>query len=284
MIKIKNLTHVFKRMDKEGIIIANNTALDNVSLEINEGEFISIIGHNGSGKSTLARHINGILKPDGGVVTVDDLNTDNEEELWKIRQKTAMVFQNPDNQMVASTVEEEIAFGLENQCIDNIEIKKRIKEVLHILDMENFQKSSPNHLSGGQKQKIVIAAAVVMKPKYIILDEPTAMLDPISRDNIIQILQKLKKEYSIAVILITHFMEEAVASDRVIVMKQGKIELSGPPRKIFSQLVEMPEYRASVPTVTRIAYELRKDGIPIKETILTKEELVNSLCRLNLKM
>jgi energy-coupling factor transport system ATP-binding protein len=271
-------------MDKEGNILETNLALNGINLNINEGEFIAVLGHNGSGKSTLARHMNAILLPDEGEVLIDGMKTENPEQIWDIRKKVAMVFQNPDNQMVATTVEEEIAFGLENQRLDAREIQDRVTQALRMIDMTEYRKSSPHELSGGQKQKVVIAGAVAVNPKYLILDEPTAMLDPLCRDGIIKILKRLQTQYKMTIILVTHYMEEVVYADRVIVMNQGSIVESGSPVEIFSDVEKMEKYRLDVPVVTKLAYELQKKGISLKKGIMTREELVGELCLLDWKM
>jgi energy-coupling factor transport system ATP-binding protein len=284
LIEIRNLKHQFDRMDKEGTILETNLALNGINLNINEGEFIAVLGHNGSGKSTLARHMNAILLPDEGEVLIDGMKTENPEQIWDIRKKVAMVFQNPDNQMVATTVEEEIAFGLENQRLDAREIQDRVTQALRMIDMTEYRKSSPHELSGGQKQKVVIAGAVAVNPKYLILDEPTAMLDPLCRDGIIKILKRLQTQYKMTIILVTHYMEEVVYADRVIVMNQGSIVESGSPVEIFSDVEKMEKYRLDVPVVTKLAYELQKKGISLKKGIMTREELVGELCQLDWKM
>ena len=284
MIEIRNLKHQFDRMDKEGNILETNLALNGINLNINEGEFIAVLGHNGSGKSTLARHMNAILLPDEGEVLIDGMKTENPEQIWDIRKKVAMVFQNPDNQMVATTVEEEIAFGLENQRLDAREIQNRVTHALRMINMAEYRKSSPHELSGGQKQKVVIAGAVAVNPKYLILDEPTAMLDPLCRDGIIKILKRLQTQYKMTIILVTHYMEEVVYADRVIIMSEGSIVESGSPVEIFSDVEKMEKYRLDVPVVTKLAYELQKKGISLKKAIMTREELVGELCQLDWKM
>lgn len=254
-------------------------AIDGVSLDIEAGQFIAILGHNGSGKSTLAKHLNGLLVPTEGTLWVDNMDTSEEDDIWKIRQKAGMVFQNPDNQIIGTVVEEDVGFGPENMGVPTEDIWRRVDESLEAVGMVSYRKHSPNKLSGGQKQRVAIAGVMAMHPKCIILDEPTAMLDPNGRREVLKAVRRLNEQEGVTVILITHYMEEVVFADRVFVMDQGRIVLQGTPREIFSQVEELKALRLDVPQVTLLAHELRKAGVDIPEGILTTEELVNALCR-----
>lgn len=253
-------------------------ALDGIDMGINSGEFIAVIGHNGSGKSTLAKHLNAILKPTKGSVTVKNMDTRDDSRLWDIRQAAGMVFQNPDNQIVATVVEEDVAFGPENLGVESSEIRVRVKEALEAVDMYEFRKKGPHLLSGGQKQRVAIAGVIAMKPDCIIFDESTAMLDPSGRIEVMSTIRKLNKQEGITIIHITHFMEEAVDADRVIVMEEGRIVMQGRPREIFVQVDKLKSLGLDVPFMTELAYELSKAGIKIDSDILTVDEMVNSLC------
>ena len=274
MIEIAKVVYEYKSNDKQV------TALNDVSLKINEGEFVVVIGHNGSGKSTLAKHMNALLIPTDGDVLVKGLNTKDEGLVWDIRQVAGMVFQNPDNQIVATIVEEDVAFGPENIGVPSHEIIKRVDEALKIVDMEEFRNKGPHLLSGGQKQRIAIAGVIAMRPKCIIFDEPTAMLDPSGRREVINTIKKLNKEEGITIIHITHFMEEAVDADRVIVMEDGKIVSEGTPREVFSKVDDLKALGLDVPQVTELAHQLIKEGIEMPEDILTVDEMVMKLCQL----
>lgn len=274
MIEIEKVVYEYKSNDKQV------TALDEVSLQINEGEFVVVIGHNGSGKSTLAKHMNALLIPTSGDVKVKGLNTREEALVWDIRQIAGMVFQNPDNQIVATIVEEDVAFGPENMGVPSEEILKRVNESLKIVDMEEYRNKGPHLLSGGQKQRIAIAGVIAMRPTCIIFDEPTAMLDPSGRREVINTIKKLNKEEGITIIHITHFMEEAVDADRVIVMEDGKIVSQGTPREVFSRVDELKTLGLDVPQVTELAHQLIKEGIEMPEDILTVDEMVMKLCQL----
>ncbi len=254
------------------------TALDGVSLHVKKGEFLVIIGHNGSGKSTLAKHINAINRPDEGVVWVKGMDTRDESKVWDIRQTAGMVFQNPDNQLVATIVEEDVAFGPENLGIPPNKIRERVDEALRKVGMEDFAESAPHFLSGGQKQRVAIAGIIAMRPEIIILDEPTAMLDPAGRKEVMDTITYLNKEEGITIIHITHYMEEAINADRVIVMEAGKIVMEGTPREIFAKVEELKALGLDVPQITELAYELRKEGLDIPADILTAEEMVKALC------
>lgn len=255
-------------------------ALDDLNIEINEGEFVVILGHNGSGKSTLAKHLNAILKPKTGDVFINGMNTKDNNLLWDIRQSAGMVFQNPDNQIVATIVEEDVAFGPENLGIKPKEIRNRVDEALKAVDMYEFRNKAPHYLSGGQKQRVAIAGIIAMKPNCIIFDEPTAMLDPSGRKEVINTIKKLNKEENKTIIHITHFMDEAVDANRVIVMEKGKVIMEGKPREIFSQVEKLKNLGLDVPSMTELSYELKKQNIDISSDILTVEEMVESLCQL----
>ncbi len=277
IVKTKNLKFEYIRRDDEGNVEGITTAVDDVSLEIKQGDFIAILGHNGSGKSTLAKHINAILYPTEGTVWVDGMNTTDESHLWDIRQEAGMVFQNPDNQIIGQVVEEDVGFGPENLGIPTEEIWQRVEESLKAVGMYEFRKYSPNKLSGGQKQRVSIAGVIAMHPKCIILDEPTAMLDPNGRKEVIRAVRALNDVEKITVILITHYMEEIIHADRVFVMDEGKIAMEGTPREIFSQVEKLKSLRLDVPQVTLLAHELKQSGVPLPDGILTTEELVRAL-------
>ena len=276
IIEFKNITFRYES-DEEGVVLA--PAVKNLSLSINEGEFVAILGHNGSGKSTLAKHINALLLPTDGEIWVAGMNTKDEEHIWDIRQSAGMVFQNPDNQIIGTVVEEDVGFGPENMGIPTEQIWERVEEALKAVGMYKFRKHSPNRLSGGQKQRVAIAGIVAMHPQCIILDEPTAMLDPNGRKEVIRAVRALNMVENITVLLITHYMEEVVHADKVIVMDQGKVVMQGTPKEIFSRVDELKSYRLDVPQVTLLAHELKKKGLPLSDGILTIEELVNELCQ-----
>ena len=278
IISIKNLVHRFSKYGDNGEEIGEKTALEQVSLDIEKGSFVAILGHNGSGKSTLAKHLNALLLPTEGTVYISDKLSSDEKNLWKIRQSTGMVFQNPDNQIVANVVEEDVGFGPENMGVPTEEIWKRVNESLKAVGMEAYRMQSPNKLSGGQKQRVAIAGIMAMKPQIIVMDEPTAMLDPSGRKEVLDTVHELNKKEKITVILITHYMEEVVHADKVYVMDNGEVVMQGTPREIFSQVETLKEYRLDVPQVTLLAHELHKAGVDIPEGILTTEELVNALC------
>lgn len=277
IIKTKNLTFEYIRRDEEGNVEGITTAIDDVSLDIQQGDFIAILGHNGSGKSTLAKHMNAILYPTEGTVWVDGKDTSDEKNLWEVRQKAGMVFQNPDNQIIGQVVEEDVGFGPENLGVPTKEIWERVEESLKAVGMYEFRKYSPNKLSGGQKQRVSIAGVIAMHPKCIVLDEPTAMLDPNGRKEVIRAVRALNDVENITVILITHYMEEIIHANKVFVMDKGKIAMKGTPREIFSQVEKLKQLRLDVPQVTLLAYELKKSGVPLPDGILTKEELIKAL-------
>ena len=278
IIKARKLKYDYLKYDENGQASESQTAVENVDLDIQPGQFISILGHNGSGKSTLAKHMNALLIPTEGTIWVDGMDTAMEPELWKIRQKAGMVFQNPDNQIIGTVVEEDVGFGPENMGVPTDEIWKRVNDSLSAVGMTEYREHSPNKLSGGQKQRVAIAGVMAMQPKCIIMDEPTAMLDPNGRKEVLEAVHELNRREGITVILITHYMEEVIDSDRVFVMDQGHVVMQGTPREIFSRVEELKAYRLDVPQVTLLAYELKKAGIPLPEGILTTKELVDALC------
>lgn len=273
MIKVDNVVYEYKSYVEDEIV----AAVKNLSLEVKKGEFLVILGHNGSGKSTLAKMMNGLLLPTSGDIYVMGMNTKDEDKIWDIRQKAGIVFQNPDNQIVATIVEEDVAFGPENQGIEPKEIRKRVDEALEIVEMSEYKKHAPHLLSGGQKQRVAIAGILAMNPDCIILDEPTSMLDPIGRIEVMNTIKKLNKEEGKSIVLITHYMDEAVQGDRVITMSQGEIVMEGTPREIFSQVEKIKELGLDVPQVTELAYELNKEGINITQDVLSVEELLKLL-------
>lgn len=277
IIKTEDLTFEYIRRDEEGNVEGITTAVDVVSLDIKQGQFIAILGHNGSGKSTLAKHMNAILYPTEGTIWVDGMDTTEEEALWNIRQTAGMVFQNPDNQIIGQVVEEDVGFGPENMGVPTKEIWERVEESLRAVGMYEFRKHSPNKLSGGQKQRVSIAGVLAMHPKCIVLDEPTAMLDPNGRKEVIRAIRGLNQVEGVTVILITHYMEEIIHADKVFVMDNGKIAMEGTPREIFSQVERLKELRLDVPQVTLLAHELKKRGVRLPNGILTTEELVAAL-------
>ncbi len=277
IIKAKNVVHEFFRRDEEGNVESITTALDHVNLDVKAGQFIAILGHNGSGKSTLAKHINALLTPTEGVIWVDGMDVLDEDNTIPIRKTVGMVFQNPDNQIIASVVEEDVGFGPENIGVPTEEIWTRVNQSLEAVDMVKYRKHSPNKLSGGQKQRVAIAGVVAMEPKCIVFDEPTAMLDPNGRKEVIATAHDLNKKKGVTIILITHYMEEVVDADYVYVMEKGKIVMDGTPRDIFSRVDELKEHRLDVPQATLVADELRSAGVPIPQGILTRKELVDAI-------
>ena len=277
IVKAKDVVFEYIRRDEEGNVEGITTAVDHVSMNIEQGDFIAILGHNGSGKSTLAKHINAILYPTEGTVWVDGIDTTEEDRLWDIRQTAGMVFHNPDNQIIGQVVEEDVGFGPENMGIPTEEIWQRVEESLKAVGMYEFRKYSPNKLSGGQKQRVSIAGVLAMHPKCIVLDEPTAMLDPSGRKEVIRALRALNDVEKVTVILITHYMEEIIHANKVFVMDEGKIALQGTPREIFSQVERLKKLRLDVPQVTLLAYELQKKGVSLPDGILTTEELAEAL-------
>ena len=280
MIQTEKLVYEYEKRDEEGNVIGTSRAIDEVDIEAKEGQFIAILGHNGSGKSTLAKHLNAILMPTEGSVWVDGKNTSNPDELWNVRQSAGMVFQNPDNQIIGTVVEEDVGFGPENLGVPTDEIWQRVEESLKAVGMIEYRHHSPNKLSGGQKQRVAIAGVGAMEPKCIVMDEPTAMLDPVGRREVLKTVHKLRKQKKVTVILITHYMEEVVDADKIFVMDHGKVVMEGSPKEIFSKVDELKSYRLDVPQVTILADELRKRGLDIPKGILRKEELVEAVERL----
>ena len=276
IINIKHLVHKFKDNDENAEII---TAIDGVDLDVEEGQFIAILGHNGSGKSSLAKHINALLAPTEGTVLISGMNTKDEKKIWDIRQQAGMVFQNPDNQIVSAVVEEDVAFGPENLGVPTEKIWEQVNYALKAVDMTAYRLHSPMKLSGGQKQRVAIAGIIAMEPKCIILDEPTAMLDPIGREEVISTLEELNKAKNITIILITHHMSKTIHADKIFVMNKGKIELQGTPREVFCEVEKMKELGLEVPQVTELGFELQKEGLNIKNGTLEIDELVDEIVR-----
>ena len=279
IVKAKNLTFEYIRRDEDGNVEGITKAVDNVSIDIKQGDFVAVLGHNGSGKSTFAKHLNALVMPTEGTVWVDGMDTREEENTLKVRQTAGMVFQNPDNQIVGTLVDEEVGFGPENIGVPTEEIWERVEKSLKAVGMYAFRNQSPNKLSGGQKQRVAIAGIVAMKPKCIVLDEPTAMLDPLGRKDVLNVLHELNRQENVTVILITHYMEEVIDIDKLYVMDDGKLVMSGTPREIFSQVEKLKELRLDVPHVTELAYELQKEGVPLKNGILTSEEFTEEIIR-----
>lgn len=277
IIEAKDLVHEYIIRDEEGNVESIRTALDHMDLSVEAGQFIAVLGHNGSGKSTFAKHLNALLTPSEGTLIVDGMDVSDESLTYDIRQEAGMVFQNPDNQIIASVVEEDVGFGPENIGVPTEEIWTRVNQSLEAVDMVKYRKHSPNKLSGGQKQRVAIAGVVAMEPKCIVFDEPTAMLDPNGRKEVIATAHDLNKKKGVTIILITHYMEEVVDADYVYVMEKGKIVMDGTPRDIFSRVDELKEHRLDVPQATLVADELRSAGVPIPQGILTRKELVDAI-------
>lgn len=280
IIKAGKLAFEYIRRDDEGNVEGITRAIDGVDLDVKQGDFVAILGHNGSGKSTLAKHMNAILYPTEGTVWVDGKDTQEEKHLWDIRQNAGMVFQNPDNQIIGQVVEEDVGFGPENIGMPTKEIWERVEESLKAVGMYEFRKHSPNKLSGGQKQRVSIAGVIAMHPKCIILDEPTAMLDPNGRKEVIRAARALNQVEGVTIILITHYMEEAIYADQIVVMDKGRVEMQGTPKEIFSRVEELKALRLDVPQVTLLAHELKKSGVPLPDGIITTQELVEELQRI----
>ena len=281
MIRAEKLVFEYDKRDEEGNVIGSHRAIDGVDIDVPQGSFVAILGHNGSGKSTLAKHMNAILVPTGGTMWVDGRDTKDPNELWNIRQSAGMVFQNPDNQIIGTVVEEEVGFGPENLGVPTDEIWKRVENSLRAVGVVERRKDSPNKLSGGQKQRVAIAGVIAMEPKCIVLDEPTAMLDPNGRKEVIEAVEQLRKEKNVTVILITHYMEEVIDADQVFVMDEGHVVMHGTPKEIFSRVDELKKYRMDVPQVTMLADALIQKGVPLPKGILRREELVDALCQLS---
>ncbi|MBQ7017271.1 MAG: energy-coupling factor transporter ATPase [Firmicutes bacterium] len=280
MLRSEKLEFTYTIEEEDGTVAEAMYALKGVDISVQKGEFVVILGHNGSGKSTFARHINALLEPSGGTLWIQGMNTKEEDKVWLIRQKAGMIFQNPDNQMIASVVEEDVAFGPENLGMQPERIRASVKEALEAVGMVEYRKSAPTRLSGGQKQRIAIAGVLAMKPECIVLDEPTAMLDPKGRREVMKTLWKLNKEDKMTVIHITHYMEEAVNADRIIVMENGKVALEGTPREVFAEVEMLKNIGLDVPQMTELSYRLRKNGLDVPADILTTEEMVEALCQL----
>lgn len=284
IIKSVKLIYDYVRLSEDEKSEEINRAIDGVDLEIQEGEFIAVLGHNGSGKSTFAKHINALLTPTQGTLWLDGMDTKDMNFLWEIRQAAGMVFQNPDNQIIGTVVEEDVGFGPENMGIETGEIWRRVDSALEAVDMNAYRKKSPNKLSGGQKQRVAIAGVLAMKPKCIVLDEATAMLDPLGRKEVLQTVHELNKREKVTIIFITHNMEEVIHADRIFVMGDGQVRMQGTPREIYSQVEQLKALELEVPAVTELAYCLKEKGLQIREGILTIDELVEEICRLNLKI
>ena len=277
IIRASRLIFEYIRRDEEDRVEEVNRAIDQVDVDIKKGDFVAVLGHNGSGKSTFAKHINWIFLPTEGTVWISDMDTKEDKYIWDVRKTAGMVFQNPDNQIIGNIVEEDVGFGPENLGVPTEEIWRRVDESLEAVGMSAYRMKSPNKLSGGQKQRVAIAGVMAMKPQCIVLDEPTAMLDPNGRKEVVRTVRELNRKEGITVLLITHYMEEVVDADRVIVMDGGKIVMDGTPREIFSQVEQLKAYRLDVPQVTELAYELKKAGMPLPDGILTREELLEHL-------
>ena len=277
IIRTLKLAFDYVRQEEDGKPAEVSRALDDVNISLEKGSFVAILGHNGSGKSTFAKHLNALLLPTEGTVWVSDMNTADEEHLWDVRKTAGMVFQNPDNQIIGNIVEEDVGFGPENMGVPTEEIWERVDKSLKAVGMTAYRSKSPNKLSGGQKQRVAIAGVMAMKPECIVLDEPTAMLDPNGRKEVIRTVRELNRTEKITVILITHYMEEVIYADRVIVMDHGKVVMDGTPKEIFSRVDELLKYRLDVPQVTELAWELQKEGVPLPDGILTREELLDAL-------
>ena len=283
IIEVKDLSFEYPVTDDEGNVIAGNKVLENINLEIPKGQFLAVLGHNGCGKSTLAKHFNGILTGNSGKVYVNGIDTADDDRIYDVRQTVGMVFQNPDNQLVATIVEEDVAFAPENLGIPPAEIRERVDEALNAVDMYKYRLHSAHQLSGGQKQRIAIAGVIAMRPQCIVLDEPTAMLDPKGRKSVMKTIKRLNKEFGITVVLITHYMDEAAQAERVVVMDGGRIIMDDVPKKIFSQVEKLNEVGLDVPQVTQLAYELKKEGIDISLEVLTEEDMLEEIERLMLQ-
>ena len=280
IIKGRKLSYEYQKLDEEGNVEEMIRAVDDVDLDVKAGDFVAILGHNGSGKSTLAKHLNAILIPTEGTLYVDGKDTKDESKLWEIRQSAGMVFQNPDNQIIGTIVDEDVGFGPENMGVPSAEIWKRVEKSLKAVGMWEYRDHSPNKLSGGQKQRVAIAGVVAMQPKCIVLDEPTAMLDPSGRREVIRTVQELNRKEHVTVILITHYMEEVIEADRIIVMDQGRVVMQGTPKEVFSHVEELKGYRLDVPQATLVAYELQKKGVPLPDGTLSMRELEQELEKL----
>ncbi|MGL4800372.1 MAG: energy-coupling factor transporter ATPase [Cellulosilyticaceae bacterium] len=284
IVKANNLLFQYTTHDEQGEVNGAITALDHIDVTIEQGEFVVVLGHNGSGKSTFAKHLNGILSAKEGTLFVTGLDLSDTENIWEVRKNVGMVFQNPDNQIVATIVEEDVAFGPENLGMESSAIRQCVDEAIHTVEMDDYKRSSPNQLSGGQKQRIAIAGVIAMKPKCIVFDEATAMLDPIGRKQVMQTMQKLNKEHGITIVHITHYMQEAILADRIIVIDKGKVCLEGTPKEVFAQVERIKAIGLDVPDATYLVYLLNQKGITLDPTILTTEEVVEALCQYKLSI
>ncbi len=280
IVTAKDIVHEYKIENEEGKVERVVRALDGLTVDVKLGEFLVVLGHNGSGKSTFAKHLNGILLAKSGTLIVDGFDMSDDKNIWKVRQHVGMVFQNPDNQIVATIVEEDVAFGVENLGVSPTEIRKKVDDALELVGMTKFAKTSPNQLSGGQKQRVAIAGIIAMQPKCIIFDESTAMLDPSGRKQVMDTMHMLNKNHGITIIHITHYMEEAILADRIIIMDSGKIYLEGTPKEVFQNVKEIKDIGLDVPDATYLVYLLNQQGLQLDPTILTQEEVVNALCQL----
>lgn len=280
IVETQDLVFEYIRRDEDGNVEGIQTAVDKVNIDVSKGDFVAILGHNGSGKSTLARHINALLTPTEGTVWVSEMDTTDEDKLWNIRQTAGMVFQNPDNQIIGTIVEEDVGFGPENLGIPTEDIWTRVDSALKKVGMTTYRDYSPNKLSGGQKQRVAIAGVLAMKPTCIVMDEPTSMLDPSGRKEVMDTILELNRTEGVTIILITHYMNEAAMANKIFVMDKGKVVMEGTPRQIFSDVTKMKSLKLDVPQATELAYELKKQGVPLPDGILTSKELVEELCRL----
>ncbi|MBO5489280.1 MAG: energy-coupling factor transporter ATPase [Eubacterium sp.] len=279
MIQAEHIKFDYIRRDEEQNVVAIENAINDVSFTVKKGEFVAVLGHNGSGKSTLAKHMNALLVPEDGTLYVDEIDTKDHEMVFEVRHRVGMVFQNPDNQIVYNTVEEDVGFGPENLGVPTRKIWQRVEEALKKVDMLSFRKESPNHLSGGQKQRVAIAGVLAMKPQCIVFDESTAMLDPMGRRDVLEAVRELNEKENITILWITHYMDEVIAADRVLVMNKGEIVMAGKPREVLSQVEKLKEYHLDVPQVTLLAHELRKKGIPVPADVISVEEFADALIR-----
>lgn len=279
MIQAEHIKFDYIRRDEEQNVVAIENAINDVSFTVKKGEFVAVLGHNGSGKSTLAKHMNALLVPEEGTLYVDEIDTRDQEMVFEVRHRVGMVFQNPDNQIVYNTVEEDVGFGPENLGVPTRKIWQRVEEALKKVDMLSFRKESPNRLSGGQKQRVAIAGVLAMKPKCIVFDESTAMLDPMGRRDVLEAVRELNEKENITILWITHYMDEVIAADRVLVMNKGEIVMAGKPREVLSQVEKLKEYHLDVPQVTLLAHELRKKGIPVPADVISVEEFADALIR-----
>ena len=280
IIKAENLAFEYYNYDDNGQIKDTITALNHINVEVKEGEFLVILGHNGSGKSTFAKHLNGILSPKEGTLVISGIDATDKENVWDIRKQVGMVFQNPDNQIVATIIEEDVAFGPENLAIEPTEIRKRVDEALETVGMSEYKRRSPNQLSGGQKQRIAIAGVIAMQPKCIVFDESTAMLDPIGRRQVMRTMEKLNKEHGITIIHITHYMQEAIIADRIVVMDKGQVILQGTPKEVFKEVKKIKDIGLDVPDTTYLIYLLNQEGFNLPIDLLTVEEVTEAICQL----